>query len=172
MKMFPVSVACLFCLVGSPVAQQNDSLPTSVPPILGMAVIENSGQINEESEWQIRLTVPKVAWQVVGKVVPKRSWPKLVTEVDKQSLLLRMGGPSALSPSYVVDRDGQTLNREEILVKLRRETPVLVSVTGEMPEPYYLQLTYPEALIVILGPREKAPRPDLLPAKKITASKN
>jgi len=172
MRMFPVSIACIFCLVGSPVAQENDSLPMRVPPILGLAVIENSGQINEKHEWQIRLTVPKVAWRVVGEMTPKRTWPKLVTEVDKQTLLLRMGGPSAVSPSYVTQRDGHVLIREEILVKLRRETPVWVSVDGKQPDPYYLQLTNPEALIVILGPREKAPRPDLLPAEQITESKN
>ncbi len=131
------------------------------------------GRVQPNGEWHIRLTVPKVEWQVAREMEPKTSGPKLETEVDRQTLLLRMSAwTSAIGPASVMDRTGDVLNREEILVKLRRETPVLVSLTGKVPDPYYLQLTYPEALIVILGDREKAPRADLLPAKKITASKN
>ena len=52
------------------------------------------------------------------------------------------------------------------MTRLAKETPVLVSVTGEMPDAYYLQLTNPDALIVILGPRDGFPAPELLPAKK------
>ena len=142
-------------------------MPQGIPPIVGTAMIENSGRLNGVREWQIRLTVPKVSWRIEGEVLPKRSWPKLKTEVQEQTLLLRMDGPRALSPSYVMERDGHVLDREEIMVKLQRETPVLVSVSGKIPDPYYLQLTQPDALIVILGAREKAPRPELLPYKKI-----
>jgi hypothetical protein len=66
----------------------------------------------------------------------------------------------------VVDLNGTELNREQILERLSKETPVLVSVSGRMPDPFFLQLTRPGALIVVLGPRDGAPSPQMLPAGK------
>ena len=172
MKVVSVSVVYIFCLMGTSAAQENDALPTTMPPLIGMAVVHDAGLANQVGEWRIRLTLPKISWHIKGQDKPIKAWPKLETGLEKQTIMLRMDGPSALLPSYVVDLKGQPLNREQILARLRHETPVWVSVDGKKPDPYYLQLTYPEALIVILGDREKAPRPDLLPAKKITASKN
>ena len=172
MKVVSVSFVFFFCLMGALVAQENDALPTSVPPMIGMAVVHDAGLTNSVGEWRIRLTVPKISWHIKGQDKPIKTLPTLETVVEKQTIMLTMDGPSALSPTYVVDLNGQPLNREQILTRLRRETPVWVSVDGRQPNPYYLQLTYPEALIVILGGREKAPRPDLLPAKKIAPSKN
>lgn len=50
--------------------------------------------------------------------------------------------------------------------------PVLVSVSGEMPDAYFLQLTKPDALILILGPRDGYPAPEFLPAKKQATAKS
>jgi len=36
----------------------------------------------------------------------------------------------------------------------------------EIPESYYLQLTQPEAIVIVLGARDGAPSPDLLPREK------
>jgi hypothetical protein len=146
-------------------------LPEQVPPVLGMALVSEPGGAGVDAEWQIRLTVPKVVWEVVGEVVPKEQWPELKAKVEQATLTLRMGGPSALAPSRIVDLQGQELDRNQVLERLEQETPVLVSLSGQMPDAYYLQLTNPEALIVILGPRDGYPAAELLPAPKSSIAK-
>jgi hypothetical protein len=158
--------------VGSPVAASDPPpLPKHVPPILGTAVATDAGKEGEPSEWRISLTIPKIRWEVVGEVDPKKQWPVLKAEVEKSTLILRMGGPSQLAESRVVDPKGNKLSRDHVLKRLAKETPVLVSVSGEMPDAYFLQLTNAEALIVILGPRDGYPAPELLPAQKGSATK-
>jgi hypothetical protein len=57
-------------------------------------------------------------------------------------------------PSRVVTLQGNDLSRDQVLERLKKETPVLLSVTGRMPDAHYLQLTKEDSLIVILGPRD------------------
>jgi hypothetical protein len=147
-------------------ADEPAPLPKDVPPVVATAVVSDRGNNGEHSEWAIRLTVPRIAWEVVGEVVPRKEWPELKAEVAKGTLTLRMGGPSALAPSRVVDLHGKDLSREQIIKRLERESPVLVSLSGRTVDPYFLTLTKADALIVILGPRDGYPAPELLPAKK------
>jgi len=140
--------------------------PKDVPPVLGLAMVTEPGTADESTEWTIRLKLPRITWEVVGKVVPKTQWPELKAEVQQSTLTLRMGGPSALAPSRVLDLKGNELSRDQVLKRLARETPVLVSISGRMPEAYFLQLTRPDALVVLLGPRNDAPAPQFLPARK------
>jgi hypothetical protein len=151
-------------------AYEDVQLPKDVPPVLGYAVVSDPGTGTEMSEWKIRLSVPRIAWEVVGEVVPKSQWPELKADIQLSTLTLRIGGPSALSPSRVLDLQGNELSRDQVLERLSRETPVLVSVSGRMPEAYFLQLTKPDALIVVLGPRDGAPSPQFLPAGKGSAA--
>jgi hypothetical protein len=157
--------------VGSPgVADDLPPFPKHIPPIVGTAVVADAGGKDESSEWQITLTVPQIQWDIVGEMVPKKEWPQLKTDVKKVSLFLVMGGPSQLAESRIVDMNGKELSRDQTLKRLAKETPVLLSVSGEMPDAYFLQLTNAEALIVILGPRDGYPSPGLLPAKKDAAA--
>lgn len=149
---------------GMALAQEKKDLPKDVPPVLGRATIDNPG--NGGDEWSIRLTVPTVAWELAGEIVPKQRWTELKVDVLRDTRTLRMGGPSQLLPSRVVDLKGKELPREEVLRRLARETPVLVSVSGKMVDPYYLQLSRPDTLIIILGPRDEMPAPELLPQPK------
>ncbi len=155
---------------GTPaVADDLPPFPTHVPPILGTAVVTDSGNGNELSEWRIGLTLPMIRWEIVGEMVPKREWPKLNAEVEKSRRILRLGGPSQLAESRIVDVKGKELTRDQVLKRLARESPVLVSVSGRMPDAFYLQLTNADALIVILGSRDGYPAPELLPAEKGSA---
>lgn len=146
--------------------------PVQVPPIVGTAVVVDAGGKDESSEWQISLTVPRIRWDIVGEMVPKKEWPRLNADVKKVSLSLVLGGPSQLAESRIVDMKGKELSRDQILKRLAKETPVLISVSGEMPDAYFLQLTNAEALMVILGPRDGYPAPELLPAKKDASAKS
>lgn len=109
--------------------------PKDVPPVLGRAVVSKPGTAKESSEWTIRLSLPRIAWEVDGEVVPKSQWPELKADVQPATLNLRMGGPSALAPSRVLDFQGKELSRDQVLKRLAQETPVLVSVSGRM-RPY------------------------------------
>ena len=102
-------------------------------------------------------------------MIPQKQWPELSAEVEKATLTLEMGGPSALSPSQIVDLKGKQLSRDQVVKRLAVETPVLISVSGQMPDAYFLQVIRSNILIVIIGPRDGYPAPVLLPAKK-TAS--
>lgn len=163
-------VTGLALLCGEGVLAESPPLPKDVPPVVGTAVVTDPGKDGEDSEWTIRLTVPRITWEVVGEVVPKKEWPELKAEVAKGTLTLRLGGPSALAPSRVVDLDGKDLSRQQIVKRLEHESPVLVSLSGRMVDPYYLPLTKADALIVILGPRDGYPAPELWPAKKESAA--
>lgn len=159
-RLFCTVVAAVL-LVEQSVAEDH-KLPQGVPPLVGTAVAkEGTGEL-----WQIDLTVPKVRWEVVGEVIPNKQWPKLKVTVEPDNRMLVFGGPSALSESRVVDLSGKDVAPPEVLKRLKTSTAVLVSVSGEMADPYYLQLARPETLVIILGPRANSPAPELLPAAK------
>lgn len=151
-------------MIGAAPADDASQFPTGLPPVIGTAVVAPDVPERRNDEWAIQLTLPKVAWKVVGEVIPKREGPKVHVDVERVTRTLRMDGPSALSPSRIVDVKGRELTRDEVRKRLAAETPVLVSLSGRMVEPYYLQLTMPDALIVILGPRDGGPAPEFLPA--------
>jgi hypothetical protein len=90
--------------------------------------------------------------------------------MEKHIRTLTLGGPSALAESRVVDLSGNELTEDEIRNRMETETAVLVSVSGRMVDPYYLQLAKPDTLVVLLGPRDGVPAPTLLPANGGNAS--
>lgn len=141
-------------------------MPTDVPPVIAMAAVSDAGKEDLNSTWKIRLSLPKVRWQVVGEVIPKSQWPELKSEVLTTIMTLEMGGPSALAESRILDMKGNDLTRDQVVKRLSKETAVLVSVSGRVPEAYYLQLTNPDTLMVILGPRDGVPVSELLPKEK------
>lgn len=167
-----IALAGTLGIVTSVSAEPTVPFPTDLPPIVGAAVVADDAPQRAGDEWTIRLTLPKVAWKLAGEVVPKQEWPEVRATVKEQTLTLRMDGPSALAPSRIVDLQGRELNANEVRERLASETPVLVSLSGRMVEPYYLQLTRPDALIVLLGPRDGGPSPELLPAPAATPDVN
>ena len=173
--MFHSLIGIVFATIANGNADASDSvpLPKDVPPVIGVAVavVKDAGEDDRRGEWKIRLTIPKITWEVVGKSIPKKQWPELSAQVEKTTLFLRMGGPSALSPSRIVNVKGKDLNYNQVVKRLEKETPVLISVSGRMPDAYFLQLTTSDALIVILGPRDGGPAPDLLPSEKGASKK-
>jgi hypothetical protein len=154
------------------VADDLPLFPKHVPPIVATAVLADPGKGGESSEWRIGLTIPQIQWEIVGEMTPKEHWPQLRAQVEKVSLVLVMGGPSQLAESRILDMKGEQLSRNQVRKRLEKETPVIVSLSGGMPDAYFLQLTNAEALIVVLGPRDGFPAPRFLPAKKEAATKS
>jgi len=150
----------------------NDSklLPKDVPPVIGTAVAIASSTSGDDGQWSIRLVVPKVAWEVVGEERPKIEWPEFNVTVEEAVLKLPMKYHPATQLSdnaqnRILDLTGRRLTREESEKRLVSNTTVLVSVSGRMPDPFYLQCTKPDTLIVVLG-IPACPAPELLPCPK------
>lgn len=157
-------------IVTGDVRAEEKNLPENLPPVVGLAQARETDEAAalhpDKKQIEIVLTWPCLRWEVIGQTKSKQDWPKVSVTVEKRSKTLRFDTLSQLADSRVVGIDGKDLSREELLKRLGRETPVLVSVTGKIPEPYYLQLTKPDAVIVILGPRDGLPALELLPAPK------
>ena len=142
-------------------------LPKDVPPVIGTAVLSPSSNPGDDDKWSIRLVVPKVAWEVVGKERPKVEWPRFNVAVEEAVLTLPMGYHPATQLSdnaqnRVLDLKGRRLSGDEARKRFAVQTPVLVSVSGRTPDPFYLQCTKPDTLIVVLG-LPSFPAPELLP---------
>ena len=163
-------LVAVFCAVAD--AESPVSLPKDVPPVIGTAAaIASSAPRADSDRWSIELVVPKVAWEVVGEERPKLEWPEFKVTVEEAVLTLQMGYHPATQLSEnaqnrVLDLKGRRLGRDEALKRLAAKTPVLVSVSGRMPDPFYLQCTKPDTLIVVLG-IPSYPAPELLPCPTI-----
>ena len=143
--------------------------PKDVPPLVGTAIaIPDKGS----DYYSVKLSVPQVRWSVVGKKRPKLEWPRLkVTATSTKLILLLSYDRSESRPlsqlsenaqNRIVDLKGKRLSSDEVLKRLKAKTAVLISVSGHMPDPYYLQTTKPGTLIAILGIPDM-PAPNLLP---------
>lgn len=155
-----VIVTLISCRVTS--GQEPIAAPKDVPPIMATAMASN---ISEKC--LVQVTIPKITWEVVGARKPKIEWPKLQVQVDETLLQLTMDyRPSSQisddAQNRIVDLKGRRLDRDEIGKRLKAKTPVLVSVSGRMPDEFYLQCTTPDTLIVILGVPD-SPAPQFLP---------
>lgn len=144
-------------------------MPEDVPPVVGRATILAPAANNGGKDWSVRVRVPRVLWEKVGREQPKVRWPKLRVNVTETTLDLSMHYSPATqldegAQNRILDVQGRRLSREEALRRLQDTTPVLVSVSGKMPDDWYLQCTRPETLIVVPGIPE-SPAPELLPAE-------
>ena len=143
-------------------AQESVALPKDVPPVVATAITPSDSE-----KWVVQLTIPKVTWKLVGAVRPKIEWPEIQVDVEETVLTLSLDYPreTALSDAAqnrIVDLKGRRLNRDEAERRLKDKTPVLVSVSGRIPDAFYLQCSRPDTLIVILGLGD-SPAPRFLP---------
>jgi hypothetical protein len=158
------ALALLLSLSLSPAARPADA-PRDVPPVRGTIALE-------EGPGRLRATVtaPTYAWSVKGEARPKLEWPELSVDVGQTTLSLELTHhpASALAEharDRVVDLRGQVLPEAELRKRLAAPTPVLVSVSGRMPDAYHLECLKDDTLIVIPG-LPNAPAPQLLPGPR------
>ncbi len=138
------------------------AVPKDVPPVVGTAIMSNDSE-----KWAVQLTIPKITWKVGGERRPKIEWPDFQVNVEEAVLKLSMNYHPATqlsdeSQNRLVDLKGRRLKRDEAVKRLKDKTPVLISVSGRMPDAFYLQCTKADTLIVILGIPD-SPAPQLLP---------
>ena len=160
--------ACVACACAVASADEPTALPKDVPPVVGTAIVLAPAG-SDDDDWSIKLTVPKVRWEIVGEERPKRDWPEFKVTAESASLTLPMAYKRAsqlneIAQNRILDVKGRRLSREQALQYLASSQPVLVSASGRMPDAYYLQCTKPDTLIVVLG-IPSAPAADLLPQR-------
>ncbi len=160
--MLLTTISCGLVSADEPVG-----LPKDVPPVLGTAITSN-----DSDRWAVQVTVPKITWKVVGERRPKIEWPEFQVNVEEVVLQLLMDSHPATqlpdeSQHRIVDLKGKRLKRDDAAKRLNEETPVLISVSGRMPDAFYLQCTKADTLIVILGIPD-SPAPQLLPHETTT----
>ena len=166
MSRVVVAVAFVVCACVVANAEEPPALPKDVPPVVGTAVA-TAPTSPDGDKWSINLSVPKVKWEIVGEKRPKIDWPRFSVTAEGASLTLPMTYHPAtqlseIAQNRILDLKGKRLSREEALKRLASSTPVLVSVSGRMPDPFYLQCTKPDTLIVVLG-IPSSPAPEYLP---------
>ena len=131
--------------------------PNGIAPLVGIAAaVSKDADDSREYAWSLRLHVPKVVWEITGKERPKREWSRIKADVEMLTLDVQMGYSEATqlsegSQNRLVDLNGKRLSREEALKRLAENAPVLVSVSGEMPDPFYLRCSKRDTLIVLFG---------------------
>jgi len=160
-------MSVLFGLVSGSGAAEWTSLPEDVPPLVGMATVLAPAANNGGEDWSVRVVVPGVVWKKVGRKQPKVQWQKLKVDVTETTLDLSMHYHPATqlqesAKNRILNLEGKRLSRAEALRRLQDATPVLLSVSGKMPDAWYLQCTRPGTLIVVPGIPE-SPAPELLP---------
>ena len=162
-----LGLAAVLC--GGVSAAEPAELPKDVPPVVGTAIVSDDSEA-----WAVEVSIPKVTWEVVGEERPKVEWPRFKVDVKEAALTLSMAYPRATQmaehlQNRVVDLKGKRLDRDDALKRLKQKTPVLVSVSGRMPDAFYLQCTKPDTLIVILG-IPNSPAPGILPQPRQAAA--
>lgn len=146
-------------------------VPKDIPPVIGTAIASNDSE-----NWAVQLSLPRIKWKLVGDRRPKIEWPELQVQVEQVDLKLSMDYHPATqlseeSQNRLVDLKGRRLKRDEAVKRLKDKTPVLISVSGRMPDAFYLQCTKPDTLIVILGIPD-SPAPHLLPHETTEVGEN
>ena len=164
-KSLRLALVVFPALLASVSAQTKTAAPKDVPPVIGKAVTVASAKPSDRRS--IQLVIPKVAWRVIGERRAKREWPRFTVTVTDAKLVLPVEYDEATAlnedaRNRVLNLQGEKLSLAQIERRLRREIPVLVSVSGNAPDPFYLQCTKPDTLIVVLG-IPTSPAPELLP---------
>lgn len=121
-----------------------------MPPTLVLATaVGDKGEIHVD----VRVTkyvnytesvevIKKVDGKDVKSVVP-------VTKTRSVSIMDTSKFDLAKEGTSVITADGKPLKREDAIKRLEKKTPILISFDGP-PDPYYLQTTKPDTLILIM----------------------
>jgi hypothetical protein len=151
--------------------------PKGVAPLVALAkaLPRKPGSVRDYV-WSLELHIPKVRWEIVEKDFFKAVVRTVEADVEMITVSLEMGYSKMTQlaergQNRILDMNGKRLTEEEALERLAKHSPVLVSVTGELPDPYYLQCSKPDTLIVVFG-LPKAKDTGLPTAPKKTAPKD
>lgn len=127
-----------------------------MPPTVALATaVGDKGEISVEVRVtkQVQVSEPiEVIKKVDGKDVKE---VLMVTKTKSVSLMEAKKFHLAEKGASVITADGKPVKLEDAIKRLEKKTPILMSYGGP-PDPFYLQTTKPDTLILILnlGPPE------------------
>jgi hypothetical protein len=152
-----VSLVALIGIAGIAPAQEptkprTDKEPAyaPMPPMVVLAtLVGDKGEINvdvRETKYVAYTENVEVIKKVDGKEV-QSAVP--VTKTRSVSVMVAKKFDLAKEGTSVITADGKPLKLEEAIKRLEKKTPILISFGGP-PDPFHLQTTKPETLIIIL----------------------
>lgn len=147
--------------------QDKEPAYAPMPPVVVLATaVGNKGEISVEMRVakQVPYTesvevIKKVDGKDVKSVVP-------VTKTRSVSIMEAKKFDLAKEGTSVITADGKPLKLEDAIKRLEKQAPILISVGGP-PDPFHLQTTKPDTLILIIPmavPQPGVP-PVLMPPK-------
>jgi hypothetical protein len=161
-------------------AGENTRLPEGLPALAGTAVVSVSDERGPDSAWTIGVSLEEETWKEVltSPSIRERWKEKLavliengqvqlepevsgtgVHRVASTRMIFQMNKPDHYVLCRIFDISGKELSREALIEQLAGKTPVLVSLSGQMPHHQYLQLVEPDTLVVLIAPDDKVAAP-------------
>ncbi len=146
-----------------PTKPKTDKEPVyaSMPPEVVLATVRDKGEIHvdvRETKYVTYTENVEVIKKVDGKDV-KEVLP--VTKTRSVSITVAKKFDLAKKGASVTTADGKPVKLEDAIKRLEKKTPILMSYGGP-PDPFYLQTTKPETLILIFpltAPQPAVPMP-------------
>ena len=166
-----VSVLALHFLCGSALATDSENsirvveaeappaVPKGLAPLVGLAKAQDvEPGAARKYAWKLIVYVPKVQWEAVSKTHPvfHTEYIELETKVEMIRIDMELGYSRSTAivesrQNRLVDLKGRRLAKEEVFQRLNKNTPVLISVSEGMPDPFYLRHCKSDTMILIVG---------------------
>ena len=148
---------------------QPPSVPKTNPPLFGTAFVNDAGKELKVDEyrlvWELTVKIPIISPGPFEPAFPSSSdqnLPRKLQGAGTRKVQVRLCEIRVQHRSLdqtvqlrVVDVHGKSLSRDQVLARLKKETPVWVSLNDELPDDYFLRLARPDSLVVIFGPGDK-----------------
>jgi hypothetical protein len=130
--------------------KDNEPAYAPMPPMVVLATaVRDKGEIHVDvrETKQVSYTenvevIKKVDGKEVKSAVP-------VTKMRSISVMVAKKFDLAKEGTFVITADGKPLKLEDAIKRLEKKTPILISFGGP-PDPFHLQTTKPETLIIVL----------------------
>lgn len=182
-NVYRVIFAAVLAMGMNAFAGEKQWKPRGFPPLVLTVSAEDASSKSSKPSWTLSIVnVQKNIWDAATRQEPDVAWPDVEwakpTSTSASSLgTARFSVGDASSPDLVrvVDLQGNPVDREKALKKLKEQKRVLVSFSGKLPDRAYRQyLPAQSDLVVILGGKQAAISDDAVPndSKPVTRIRN
>jgi hypothetical protein len=182
-NVYRLILAAVLALGMNAFAGEKEWKPRGLPPLVLTVSAEDASSNSSKPSWTLSIiNVQKNIWDAATRQMPDVAWPHVEwakpTSTFASSLgTVRFSVGDASSPDLVrvVDLNGNRVDREKVLKKLKEQKRVLVSFSGKLPDRAYRQYLRAQSdLVVILGGKQAAISGDPVPndSKPVTRIRN
>jgi hypothetical protein len=150
-RSFVWATVLLLSAIGPLRADEEIALPRGPQPQQLLARVARDHLILLTTTTEFRQEVRTVETNVGGQVVKKEVTVTVPIISSRETT-------SKLSDVQILGVDGKKVDEKIVAKKLKKRTPVLVSVNGQPVDPFYLKLIKEDTLIVVLPRLAEAPK--------------